>query len=347
MKSFFCRRCLFLMTVILSLGFFACSGKNKSGEEIRIAVFVPGIVSGSPVYEMLTEGVTEAVQEGRENGKKINLTIYEAGVNQAEWEMKMISLCAEDSYDLIVSSNPSIPEIAAAASARFPQQEFLILDSRYTGNPNITTFSYNQREQAYVGGYISALVSMSSMRYANPEKKIGLIAAQEYPVMLNTILPAYREGARAVDPGFEVDFRIVGSWNDAVRAAELARSMKSSGSDVIMPVSGAANQGVITAAKESGFYITWFDDNGYSKAPGYVIGSAAMRQDKLAKNATLAWLDGTLDRGQAITVGIADEYVDFISDDPLYINTVPQDIREKMAALMDRLYSGELELSAE
>ena len=46
------------------------------------------------------------------------------------------------------------------------------------------------------------------MEFANPEKKIGLIAGQEYPAMMSIILPAFIEGAKAVDPEFTVDFKI-------------------------------------------------------------------------------------------------------------------------------------------
>ena len=38
-----------------------------------------------------------------------------------------------------------------------------------------------------------------------------------------------------------------------------------------MPISGGANQGVLAAAKELGFYVSWFDNNGYSKAPVTIL----------------------------------------------------------------------------
>jgi simple sugar transport system substrate-binding protein len=182
------------------------------------------------------------------------------------------------------------------------------------------------------------------MQHANPQKKIGLIAGQEYPAMLGVILPAYLEGAKAVDPAFEVDFRVVGNWYDAARGAELARAMKTAGVDVIMPISGGANQGVLSAARENGLYVAWFDDNGYAKAPGYVISSSVMAQEKLVRESVASWLSGTLVRGKPATVGITGKYVDFVSDDPVYIQTVPKELRDRMAVLMNKLYSGNLAL---
>ncbi|EFW38358.1 BMP family ABC transporter substrate-binding protein [Treponema phagedenis] len=334
-----------LIAVCLSVLFIAgCAKENTNTEKMSIAVFVPGIRSESPIYAMLSNGVEKAVELARKD-KNVELHILEAGTNQAEWSTKLTGLAAEQKYDLIISSNPSLPEIIAPISKQFPNQKFLVFDAYAEGNSMLTTFRYNQREQAYIAGYLAAMVSKSSMQYANTEKKIGLIAGQEYPAMLNIILPGYLEGAKAVDPEFEVDFRIVGNWYDASKAAELADLMYKNGVDVIMPISGGANQGVIASAKNNGFYISWFDDNGYAKAPGYVVSSSAMEQEKLSYEKTLAFIQGSLEMGKAETFGIKEGYVRFVSDDDLYTSTVPAEIREKQAAMIERIQSGALDLS--
>lgn len=315
---------------------------TKKGETYSIAVFIPGIVSGSPVYEMLVVGVTKAVNDATNSGKKATMQVIEGGTKQADWGTKLTSLVAEGTYSLIITSNPAMPEIINPISKQFPSQEFLVFDAFNEGNPRITTFRYNQREQAYISGYMAALVSSSSMKYANGERKIGLIAGQEYPAMTNIILPGYLEGARAVDPAFEVDFRIVGNWYDAAKGADLARAMKNAGVDVIMPISGGANQGVIAAAQDAGFYVAWFDDNGYAKAPGYVVSSAVMAQERLVSEQTANAIEGTLARGKPMTVGLSLKYIDFVSDDPLFTSTVPQNLRDSHAALMKKLYNGEI-----
>lgn len=334
------------LSFVLIFSFSSCKKNTAQKEEISIAVFVPGIVSGSPVYEMLVAGVTRAVTEAQNANQKSapTITIVEAGTQQAEWGTKLTSLAASKKHSLIVSSNPALPEIIEPIAKQFPAQAFLILDSYFEGIPSLTTFQYNQREQGYLSGYMAALVSSSSMEYANSAKKIGLIAGQEYPAMLDIILPAYREGAKAVDPRFEVDFRIVGNWFDAAKGAELARAMSDAGVDVIMPICGGANQGVLAAAQEKNFYIAWFDDNGYSKAPGYVIASSVMEQERLAYEKTKAWLEGSLKSGVAGTVGLDGGYIDFVLDDPIFIQHVPEPLREKQTTLVQKLKNGELSL---
>lgn len=308
-----------------------------------IAVFVPGVVSGSPVYEMLVAGVEKAVAEFPE----AKVQVIEAGTNQAEWGDKMVSLVADGAYSLVITSNPAMPEIIAPLTERFPAVHFLVFDAWFEGNQRITTFRYNQREQAYISGYMAALAASGSMEHSLNTKKIGLIAGQEYPAMNGIILPGYLEGAQAVDPAFQADFRVVGNWYDATKGAELAKSMHAAGVSVIMPIAGGANQGVLAAAKDEGFYVAWFDDNGYAKAPGLVISSSVMAQERLAYEKTKAYLDGSLVQGVPATVGIADGYVDFVSDDPLWTDSVPEPLRTRMIALAARLKSGELKLPVE
>lgn len=344
MKKFF-TACVFILFLFIPLVNLTAGGAQETNSKtLQIAVFVPGIVSGSPVYEMLSSGVRRAMDEAVAAGSSVTVTVVEAGTRQADWGTKMTSLVAQGTYDLIVTSNPAMPEIIDPISKQFPHQQFLIFDAWHAGNTAITTFRYNQREQGYLSGYIAALVSSSAMEHSNAQKKIGLIAAQEYPAMNEIILPAFREGAQAAVPGCTVDFRIVGNWYDATKAAELARAMKNAGVDVIMPIAGGANQGVIAAAKEASFYIAWFDDNGFIKAPGIVISSSVMAQERLAYEKTLSYINGTLKTGTPTTLGLSDGYISFVTDDPRYIETVPESIREKMIQLLDSIINGMISL---
>jgi simple sugar transport system substrate-binding protein len=343
----------FLAAVIFAMccgSVFAGGGSGESrrgGDPLNdsIAVFIPGVMSGSPIYEMLANGVRKAAADfSAAEGREIKVTIIEAGYNQAEWESKLTALSASGSYSLIVSSNPSLPAIAESVSAKFPRQKFLLLDGKIEGRPAIYTMRYNQREQAYIAGHIAALVSLDLAAGGRPSKRIGLVAGQEYPVMAQTIRPGYEEGAKAVDTGFTVDFRVVGNWFDAGKGAELALDMIRGGVQVILCIAGGANEGVVKAAAETGKKAVWFDTNGYGIMQGTVIGSSVLYQEKAAYEKTMLYLKGALPFGKAEVVGIAEGYVDFIEDDPLYIAAVGEAARAKQSALITSLRSGELRL---
>ena len=318
------------------------AGNEKKSGGVSVAVFIPGVMSGSPIYEMLARGVQKAAGEfgAAGNASAPEVVVIEGRYNQAEWEPQVTTLAASGNYDLIVSSNPSLPVIVASVSSKFPKQKFLLLDGELAGNPSVYTLRYNQREQSYMAGYIAALCA----REMAGGRRLGLLAAQEYPAMNNIILPGYTEGARAVDPSCTVDFRVVGNWFDAARGAELAAEMIRDGARVILPIAGGAGEGAVRAAVEGGARIVWFDTNGYGVSPGTVVGSAILHQDKAAYEKTMLFLKGALPFGRAEVAGVRDGYVDFVEDDPNYIASVSPGIREQQAAMLTRLRSGALRL---
>ena len=322
-----------ILLAFLSMGFAKSTGKKS------VAVFVPGIIDDSPIYNMLVQGVKTAVEEKDQSlakKNKIDLFVMEAGTNQAEWGPKITALCAERKYDVIISSNPSLPDLVEPILKTFPNQKFILLDATKEGNKNIHTVCYNQYEQSYLTGYIGGLMSKSH--------KLALIAAQEYPVMNNVIYPYFEKGAKAANAASTVDFRIVGNWYDATKGAEIADAVAKKGVDVILPICGGASQGVITSAINNKIYITWFDDNGFAKAPGTIISSSVMEQKKMSYNVTKEFLEDNTPWASAKMVGIKEGFVDFVQDDPSYIKTVPADIRETMAALIADIRAGKTEI---
>ena len=328
------KKSLFIITLLSSLFILGC---KPVSQKHSVAVFIPGICADSPTYAMLRDGVIRAIDtfnDGKTMEQKSLLYILEAGTNQSEWPAKITALCAEQKYDVIISSNPSLPEIVEPILQQFPNQKFILLDAECSGNPNICTVCYNQYEQSYLTGYIAGLMSNS--------RRLGLIAAQEYPVMNNIIYPYFEKGAKAANSASTVDFRIVGNWYDANKGAMLADVLYQSGVDVILPICGGASQGVINSAVNNDFYITWFDNNGFDKAPGNIISSTVMKQEELSELMTMEFLRGKTEWGTAKMLGVKEGYVDFVQDDPLYEKTVPENIRNQMSGLLDDIKNGKL-----
>ncbi|MFW6249699.1 MAG: BMP family ABC transporter substrate-binding protein [Alkalispirochaetaceae bacterium] len=305
-----------------------------------IAVFVPGVVEGSPTYEMLVDGVERAAQE-EEN---VSVRVVEGGFNQAAWEQGVTQLASSERYDLIVTSNPSMPEIAATVAESFPEQRFLVMDGYLEGNDAIHTVLFNQREQAYIIGYFAGLVTSSSMEQANEANRIGLLAGQEYPIMNEVILPGVQLGLETVVGDAEVDFRVLGNWHDAGKAAELAADMYDRDADVILAIAGGGNQGVLAAAREKSGYVLWYDASGYEQAPGIVVGSSLVKQDIATYERTRQAIRGDLAFGEAEILGARDGYVGFVTDSPHYAEHVPESIREEMTEMLQRFEDGEISL---
>ena len=99
-------------------------------------------------------------------------------------------------------------------------------------------------------------------------------------------------------------------------------------------------QGVVTMARDRGKYVLWFDSNGYGIAPGTVVGSCILKNDRAAYQTVKQAIEGTLPYGQPITVGVREGYIDFIGDDDHYRRAVPEALRLDMAERVERYKTG-------
>jgi len=317
-----------MLSVFFTVG---CSKKIQSkGNGISVLVFITGVIAGSPTYEMMAEGALEFEKKHLSS----NIKIYEAGMNQSQWEQQLGEMISIGEYDVIIGSNPSLPEICANVSKIFPKQRFVIVDAEYGGNPQIRTYNYNQYEQSYFLGFLAGLITTSDMPYANSQKRIGFIAAQEYPLLTKQMVPGFLEGARRIDPEIELDFRVIGSWADANKAAELASAMMDSGVDVFTSIAGGAAQGLVKTAVDKHAYMVWYNTNAYKMAPGFIVGCGLMEQKKLIMEILEDVLADKVQYGISETIGVKEGYLNFIYDDPGYKN-LPGDIRERFEKFMN------------
>ncbi len=337
---------IILVLIIFSFNAFSTfaagqkeAAKRKQGP-FDVAIFVPGVVAGSPLYEQLVSGAKKVAGEL----SNVTIKVVEGGFNQAEWQEKVTSLAATGQYELILTSNPAMPFICAEVAKSFPNQKFLNVDGYLAGNPQIHTVLYNQVEEGYFVGYLAGLITKSNMPGATPELKVGMIVGQQYPALDKMIRPGFEKGLHAVDPNISLDFRVVGNWYDANKASELANSMFDAGVDVILPIAGGANQGAIKAAKERGKYIVYFDSNEYKLSPGVIVGCSILKQEQVVYERLKAAVQGKLKYGEAEILGAKEGYVDFADSDPLYVKSVPKEIRDKVSAMIEKFRKGQIVL---
>jgi len=319
---------LFILSLFLMAG---CTKKTQSrNDSLSVLVFITGVIAGSPPYEMFADGAFDF----EKSHSNVKVKIYEAGMNQSQWEQQLSEMVSSGDYDVVIGSNPSLPEMCANIGKNFPKQKFVITDAEYEGNPQIRTFNYNQYEQSLFFGYLAGLITTSKMPYANSQKKIGFIAAQEYPLLTKHMVPGFLEGARRVDPNIELDFRVIGSWADANKASELASAMVDLGVDVFTSIAGGAAQGLVKIAADKHAYVLWYNTNAYKIAPGVIVGCGIMEQKKLIREILEDILSGKIKYGISETIGVKEGYLNFIYDDPGYTDNIPADIREKFEKFM-------------
>lgn len=330
---------LLFLFIFLTIFPLAANGNKEevtTKKDFSILVFISGNLAGSPPYQKLNNGAIEFSKKY----ENIKIKTYEAGFNQAEWESQLTSLVATNLYDIVLTTNPSLSEICDNISKKFPNQKFLITDAYFEGNDNIATFEFNQYQQSYILGRLAAMISRSNLKGIRNTNKLGFVLSQEYPLITEQIIPGYLDGAHSIDPVFTLDKRIIGNWYDADKASELTSSIINNGSDVIATISGSASIGVINSAKENNAYIVFHNDNIYNQAPGVVLGCGAMNQDKLALKILDDAYNNKIKWGQAEVESIDSGFIDFYSEDPIFIENLPQSIRLDFISWLNDVRNG-------
>lgn len=332
---------LILLISLINITFVFAGGnkeETKENDEFSILVYISGNLAGSPPYQKLNDGALEFAQKY----PSVKVKTYEAGYNQAEWESQLTSLVATNQYDIVLTTNPSLTEICDNISKKFPNQKFLITDAYFEGNPNIATYEFNQYQQSYILGRLAAMIARSDLPNIRNTNKLGYVLSQEYPLITEQIIPGYLDGAKSIDENFTIDKRIIGNWYDADKANELTNSMIDNGCDVISTISGSASVGVINSAKENNAYIVFPNDNIYEQAPGVVLGCGAMNQKELAVKILEDAYNDNINWGSAEIESIESGYIGFYSDDPLFAEHLPEEIRVEFLAWLQKVENGEI-----
>ena len=345
---------LFLVVAALSLAVLAplaASGKEEAPKPaaapaaqlptpekpIRLGIVIPGALGDSPPYDSLADGARRFALRD----KRIQLVnVYEMGFDQSKWVEQFVAFAASGKYDVVYSSNEALGAMAVAAAKQVPNVKFIVNDCYVKGNDRIFTSFFNKFQQGYLYGFTMALVSQSSMKGMNPDKKIGLVYGQHYSTLDDLIVPGIEAGAKAVDPAFEVKTAMLGNWFDAKKAESLANSLMDAGVDVIGSIAGSGNAGVIRAAVNRGIYVVYFDVAAFDKAPGTIVASVgAENADLVLKNLQLL-VEGKIPWGKPEVLGAGEGYISMPLRAPGYVSAVPEDLRKKIQAEFDAVVSG-------
>ncbi|UCF10178.1 MAG: BMP family ABC transporter substrate-binding protein [Candidatus Bipolaricaulota bacterium] len=311
-------------------------------DPIRLGVFIPGRLGDSPPYDDLAEGAEQFAL--RNDGLDL-VRIFEAGFDQSQWPEMLLQFAASGEYDVIYTSNEAMGPLCVGVMEQVPDIKFIVNDAYVLDYDRLYTTFFNNTQQAFLFGYMMALISTSDMENVNPDKKVGLVFGQHYVMMDEMIIPGMEQGAQYADPEFELVTTMLGNWYDAAKAEQLANTMADQGVDVFGSICGSGNAGVLSSAVNNGLYVLWYDDDGFDKAPGTVVASF-IKDNKAATIRNLERLvEGTLPWGEAEVLGAEQGYIYVPLRDAGYVSSVPEAVRNQFKVVYDQVVSGELEIA--
>ncbi|AFI31109.1 BMP family ABC transporter substrate-binding protein [Borrelia crocidurae] len=344
-KSFFFRIfwivisliCLFLFVYI---NFFKARGLKFSSSR-KIALFIPGSITGSPSYKAMYDCLIE-FQNSRSD---IDIELFESGFNQHEWIELLEKLLNSKNYDFLITTNNVMQGIIDKVSRNYPYTKFLLFDSLVKNtNPQVYSLSYNVAEEAYLLGYYVGLFLKDS-NLAN--QNVALIAGQEYPVMNNYIFPYFKNGIKEVLDS-EVFFRTLGNWHDSNRVKVLTESLiLDSKVSVILPIVGAAIKGVLSAVRKHGVFVVLFDGEDYLDNKENIIGSGITNQRLFLEEVLSKAIKGEIQYGTYRVLGFKDKGVSFNLLNKFYLESIGLDLKEKLEEKMREMNDTEIKINLE
>ena len=331
----------------------AAESSGESGEtgyaDFQTAIMLPGIEGENAIFQMIASGIRDACADlGAPEPK-----VVEGGDQWTSYGKYLTSLAAAGIYDVIFTTTDVMRYCANDTLLAYPEQKIVMVDADLQGYESnfeggkipdtLWGISFDMYQLGYLGGHFCALVTQSDMERANPDLKVGLVTTDIYDAWDVDLKTGFTNGVKDVNPDIEIITSVIGDWVDPAKGAAVTRALIAQGVDIVYYTSGASAYGCVTEAEAQNCYAVPHDNNSISLAPGTIIGASLVQGYDAAYNAAKGALEGTLEYGTGRRAGVAESVIAFTTDDPVYLETVPEDIRTAMDAAIQGLSDGSID----
>ena len=248
-------------------------------------------------------------------GRERNLTVRAIYASDAANYQPILELLGEAQAAVVLVTFNEMTQPLRAVAPSFPNTRFVQLYGDPMEPPirNVRTVSYETHLAGYLSGMFGALLSKAG--------KIGYIGGLSIPT-LDANVNAQLAGAKSVRPSVTVSTAFVGSFQDPVKALEIANQMFGAGVDYIQSEGSASDLGVIQSANARLGRVV----SGGSR-PQFPLGPASVAAIELCDFEHSLYQQATAALGPAWTFGhyrsgLQDGVVDFVAS-PLFIANGP------------------------
>lgn len=276
--------------------------------------------------------------------------VIEMGFDNTKWEPTLLDI-SEQNYDIIIVGTWQMQEVLQKVAPKYPNKKYIIFDSAVDYSKgdckNVYSITFKQNEASYLAGALAAMVSSSKLPNSNGKKVISAVAGMDIPV-INDFIAGYIQGAKDAVPDIKVAVSYVGDFNDTAKAKELALAQFKMGSSIGFNVAAQAGLGLMDAAKASKAYAIGVDaDQAMTikatdpEQAKLIVSSVLKNIDNVILLSVKKHIDGSLPYGKAETLGMKEKAVG-LADNEIYQSVIPQEMREKIKGLQDKIEKGEI-----
>jgi len=227
--------------------------------KLRVGLLTPGSVADGGWNQIAYEGL-----------KKIESDLA-AEISQQETKTPAefeegFRYYGANGFDLAFGHGFEFQDAAIAAGKLHPKTIFVTTSGSSTA-PNVSPMVFELEQMTYLQGVIAARESKSG--------KAGLVGGIKLPSIDSTFY-AFREGAKSINPSFEVKEIYLGNFDDLGAAKVATNSLIDAGADFIFHQANEAGRGVFQACSERKVRCFGSNRNQNDLAPDVIVASAVL-----------------------------------------------------------------------
>ena len=247
-----------------------------------------------------------------------------------------IDKAVDDECTIVWGIGNAMSAAMNAAAEQNPDIMFASIDGvNESGLENLTCVNFKSHEASFVVGYIAARMSTSG--------KVGFIGGQRIGI-IEQFECGYFAGVEYAnsEQGSTVTYQAqyAESFSDAAKGKSIAQKMIGDGCDVLFHAAGVVGTGMFEACEDAKVWSIGVDQDQAALFPDYttIITSVLKRVDVAVVNVTRGLLDGSIESGQSLVLGAAEDAVGI----PESHDLLPDDIYNDAIALFDKIKSAEI-----
>lgn len=251
-----------------------------------------------------------------------------------------LRLFAARGFDLVIGVGFIFSSDIDAVARAYPRVAFAGVD--YAPGPggippNVAALAFREEEGSFLVGGVAGLMSKSG--------HVGFVGGMTGP-LIKKFEVGYAAGVKATCASCVVHVAYAGATPDAFRdpakGKALAVAQIAAESDVIYHAAGSTGHGVFEAAKDARILAIGVDADQHDEMPGTVVTSMVKRADVAVFEIIKSVAEKRFTGGMRV-FGLREDGVDYVHEGP-HAAMLPPDVKAKVAALRDKVVSGEIEV---
>lgn len=295
----------------------------QSGDQYKVALVLPGTINDEGWNATAYAGLTKIKEDGYD-------TAFTENVANTDFE-SVYRGYANAGYNLIIGHGFQFLDPARAVMADYPDTYFAVTSTVEYTDPNVLAVDTNGSDAGFLAGVLAAKMTKTGV--------VGSPSGLEIPGVLRYV-SGFKQGVAYVDPDIVCLTNFTGSSTDSAAVKELAAAMVEQNADVLAPNADQSGVAVFELVKElENVYIIGVYGDQASLAPDQTLSSAIIDMPGAMEAVAKLGAEGKL-QAQSYVFGVKEGAV-WMTE---YHDDVPEDVREYMNDVIEKIKSGEIEV---